>query len=814
MTLIQNLHFAARSLSRSPGFTLAFVLTLGLGIGANTAIFSVVRGVLLRPLPHRDGDNLVYLRQSAELAGVDNTLFSVPEILDYRTASTTLSGFAEFSAMTFNMLGQGDPAQVLAGIVTGDFFEVMGLGPVVGRVFDSGDDGEAAAPVLVLTNEYWMRAFGGDPAIVGKTVRMNGRTLTIVGVLQRAPHYPEQTDVFVNMVTSPHHLSATMAHGRTHRMTEVFARLTPGHDVPAARVELDAIAANVHAEYPESYEAAAGYKISVTPLRTVLTQRAALTLYVLLGTAAFVLLIACANVANLTLTRNIRRWRELVVRAALGAGTGRLRRLLLYENLVLSLAGGAVGLILAYAGVDFLVAFAERFTPRAAEIRLDWAVLAFTLVLAIGAAVAFAFVPSLPEQATMGAAIASGSTRSTGGLAKARVQRGLVVAQLAVSFVLLTGAGLFVRTLINLYGVDPGVDLENVLTMEVPATEAGRTDAEVLEYYETMRDRIAAVPGVEEVGIGSAIPLRASGFRLEVKAEGRPVDPNEPTPMAEFRTATPEYFRAAGIPLVRGREFRNTDRESSGKVVMLNETLARRLFPDQDPIGRRVAWMGDVLRFIPITGEWRTVVGVVGDTKDAGLDEAPASVMFHPFAQEIWSGSLVIRTATSAAPIARAATRIIRELDAEQPIENVLTLAEIRGQTVAPNRLNAALVAAFGVLALVIAAVGIAGVLGFSVSQRTNEIGIRMSLGADGGTVQRMVLREGALLLGIGLAIGALGSLGVSRLVTGLLFDVAPSDPLTLGAVALLLAAVSIGASWVPAARASSVEPVEALRFD
>jgi len=814
VTPIQHLRYAVRSLLKSPGFTLAFVLTLGLGIGANTAIFSVVQGVLLRPLPHAEGDQLVYLRQSAELAGVDNILFSVPEILDLRNASETLTGFAEYSALTFNMLDQGEPAQVLAGIVTGNYFDVMGLRSIMGRAFDLGDNGEVAAPVMVLSHDYWMSSLGGDPDIVGKTVRVNGRTSTIVGVLQPAPLYPEGTDVFVNMVTSPHHLSASMVHGRTHRMTEVFARLTPGNTAQTAQVELTQIAAAIHAEYPAAYDEASGYRISITSLRDVLTQRAALTFYVLLGTAAFVLIIACANVANLTLTRSIKRERELVVRAALGAGTARLRRLLLTENLVLSLAGAGIGLILAYAGVDLLVAFAERFTPRAAEIRLDGLVLGFTLLVAVGAAVAFVFVPSLPEAGAMGTVITQGSTRTTGSIARTRIQRGLVVAQLAVSFMLLTGAGLFVRTLVNLYGVDPGVDLENVLTMEIPANEAGRTDAQILAYYEQIRDRVAAVPGVEEVGIGSSIPLSSTQFSLEIVAEGRPVDPNEPTPRSEFRTATPEYFRAAGIPLLRGRQFANTDRDGAVEVVILNETLANRLFPDRDPIGRRVAWTGDVLRFIPLTGDWRTIVGVVGDTKDAGLQEDPDPVMFHPFAQEVWTGALVIRSASAAAPLAESVVRVIRELDAEQPIENILTLADIRDESVAPNRLNASLIAAFGALALLIAAVGIGGVLGFSVSQRTNEIGIRMSLGADRGTVQWMVLREGTILLGIGLGIGILASLVVSRLLTGLLFEVTPYDPLTLGVVAVILGLVGLGASWVPALRASSVEPVEALRYD
>ena len=813
MTLIQHLRYALRGLRKSPGYTLAFVLTLGLGIGANTAVFSVVRGVLLKALPHQDGDRLVYLRHSAEAAGVQNALFSVPEILDYRESSASLSGFAEFSAMTFNLLGNDEPVQVLAGIVTGNFFDVMGLRPVHGRLFTSADDGAGADPVLVLTYDYWIQAFGADSEVLGRTVRVNGRTLTIVGVVQPAPHYPEKTDIFVNMVTSPHHLSASMVHGRTHRMTEVFARLEPGRSIEQAQVELDQISTVIHADNPEAYQEAAGHRVAITPLRDVLTQRASLTLYVLLGTATFVLIIACANVANLTLTRSIRREKELVVRAALGAGAGRLRRLLLAEHAVLALMGAALGLLLAYGGVDILVAFAQRFTPRATEIALDGWVLTFTLLVAAGAAVAFAFVPALPQQGAMGSALSQGGKRTTGSVSRQRVQRGLVVAQVAVSFVLLAGAALLVRTLINLNSVDLGVDLENVLTMEVPASET-RSDAENRAYTEQILARIGTLPGVEEVAVGSVLPLRNTGFSLEVKAEGRPVDPNEPTPRAEFRTATPEYFQAAGIALVRGREFRATDREDTGLVVILNETLAGRLFPDRDPLGQRVAWTGDVLRFIPITGEWRTVVGIVEDTKDYGPDEDPRPVMFHPFAQEAWSGGLLIRTDANVAALAPAATRIIRELDAEQPIENIMTLEEIRAESVAPSRLNAVLVSAFGVLALLIATVGLAGVLGFSVSQRTNEIGIRMSLGADAGKVQRMVLSEGGLLVVIGLALGLIGAIVVARLMVGLLFNVAPADPVALGGVALVMIAIGAAAAWIPALRASNVEPVEALRYE
>jgi putative ABC transport system permease protein len=811
---VRDVRYAARSLARAPYFAAAAVLTLGLGIGANTAVFSVVRGVLLRPLPHAEGERLVYLRHSAELAGIDNTVFSVPEIIDYRDAGA-LSSIAEFSANTYNLTARGEPAQVLAGIVTGNFFQVMGLRPEVGRLFDAGDDGAAADPVIVLTYDYWMRVFGGDPSIVDEVVELGATAATVVGVLQPVPHYPERTDILVNMVTSPHHLSATMVHGRTHRMTEIFARLSPGATVEQAQTEIDQISTRIHAEYPEAYEAAAGYKVTVSPLAEVLTQRATSTIYLLWTTAAFVLLIACASVANLILTRSVRRERELVVRAALGAGAGRLRRLLLTESLLLALAGSALGFFVALAGVDLLTSFAARFTPRATEIALDGTVLAFTVGVAALVALALGWAPAIPGSSDAAGSLAAGGVRHTGGQRFKRLQRGLVVAQVALSVTLLSGAGLLVRTLINLYEVDVGADLDGVLTVEVPVAGTGRSTPEVRDAYERMRSRIAALPGVAEAGVGSSVPLRDNEFELEIQAEGIPPDPNQPTPRAEYRTATPEYFRASGIPLVAGREFQATDTGDGALVVILNETLARRLFADRDPIGQRVAWTGDVLDFIPVSGDWRTVVGVVGDVRSASLDASPRPAMYQPFEQEeVFAGSLVVRTNTDPRALLVPATQVVREVDPSVPLGKVGTLAELRDESVSSQRINALLVSGFGLVALLIAAVGLAGVLGFSVSQRTNEIGVRMSLGARPTQVRGMIVREGAALLVIGLVLGAIGAVLASSVVEGFLYGVAPNDPTTLLVVALVMTLVGILAAWVPAVRASSVQPVEALRSE
>jgi predicted permease len=809
----RDICYALRGLFRAPLFAATAVLTLALGVGANTAVFSVVNGVLLRPLPHADGDRLVYLRHSAQLAGIDNERFSVPEIIDFREAAS-FTDLAEFSASSYNLTARGEPQQILAGIVTGNFFEVMGLRPEVGRVLDDGDNGETAAPVIVLTYDYWMRAFGGDPNIVGDVVDLGGMAAEVVGVVQQAPHYPERTDVMVNMVTSPHHLSATMVHGRTHRMTEVFGRLAPGATVERARSDVEVITERIHREYPESYQAAAGYTVAVSPLADVLTRRATGTIYLLWTTAALVLLIACASVANLVLTRSVRREREFVVRAALGAGVRRLRRLLLAESLVLALAGSAVGVLVALGGVDLLTSFAARFTPRAAEVSLDGMVLGFTAAMAMLLAVALGFVPAVPgSSGDAKRSLTSTGTRTIGGRHR-RVQSALVVAQVALSVTLLNGAGLLVRTLVNLYDIDVGADVEGVLTIEVPVAGTGKSDVEVRGAYARMRHEMASLPGVSDAGVGSTVPLRDNEVELQIKAEDVPPNPDMPTPRAEYRTATPEYFAATGIPILAGRAFEATETKESGLVVILNETLAKRLFPEGiDPIGRRVAWTGSVLEFIPVTGDWRTVVGIAGDTHSAALDQEPRPAMYQPFEQEeVLAGSLVVRSAGDPESLLLPATQIVRRVDPSVPIGKVGTLASLREESVANQRVNALLVSGFGVVALLIAAVGLAGVLGFSVSQRTGEIGVRMSLGAEPGQVRRMVVREGVTLLLIGLVLGAVGSVFATKVVEGMLFGVAPNDPTTLGAVALLMVTVGVTAAWVPAMRASRVQPVEALR--
>jgi predicted permease len=816
-SIAADIRYALRALRHSPAFTAVVVITLALGIGANTAIFSVVRAVLLKPLPHRDGDRLVYLRQSTDVPGGANVLFSVPEVREYRNEAKSLGGIAEYSPWFHTLQDEYEAVRIDVGLVTGNFFEVMGLSPVVGRLTQPSDDGVGVPPVMVLTHEFWMKRFRGDSSIVGKQLRLDGTSVRVIGVLQPAPFFPDHVDALLNMVISPHHVSAQMVEGRSHRMTEMIARLAPGASVDQAKGEVSGVHARIRSEFKEAYDPGSHYRVTVIPFKEALGARARLTLGLLMGAAAFVMIISAANVVNLTLMRGVRREHELVVRAALGAGVGRLRRLLLVENLLLTFVGAILGVIIAIGGLGMLISLAERYSPRANEIRLDVVALGFTLALSVTVALLLSFVASLPKEGTFASWLSAGGRRMSGSLRKQRLQRSLVVAQIAVSVVLLAGAGLLTRTMMQLSDVNTGLRTEEVLTMPVslldPTKLSLATDIANKELYDRMRGEIRALPGVIEVGLGSTMPLVRTPIDFDVKAEGKSPDVGEATPHADYRTASPEYFRAAGIPLLKGREFSMTDRLGSNRVVIINQMLADKFFPGEDPLGKRIAWTGDVLRFTPVSGDWRTIVGVVGNTQDGGLDAEPRAVVFAPFAQEFaMLGGIVIRADSNVAELAGAATRIVRRIAPTVPIEKVMTVAQIKDQSVAPRRLNAALVSSFGILAVIIAAVGIAGVLAFSVSARTNEIGIRMSLGADSARVQRMILREGGVLLAAGLALGVVGAFIAARVIRGLLFDVAPHDPVTFIGVALMMAGVGIVSCWIPALRAARIDPAIAMR--
>ena len=814
--IMRDIRHAARGLARNPGYALVFITTLGLGIGANTAMFSAVNGVLLRPLPHEDGDRLVYLRHAAPLAGIDNALFSVPEIEDYRSQSPSLEAVAEFSALTFTMLGYESPRRVRAGIVTGNYFDVMGLQASIGRTVGREDDGEDAPAVMVLSDAYWRTVFGADPDIVGTTVEMNGRTVTFVGVAEPAPPYPERTDVYVNLAASPHHLDATMSHDRVHRMTEVFARLAPDASIASVEAEIDAISTRIHAEYPEAYDAGSGFGVRATPLKTQLTSRARPTLLLLLGTAFMVLVIACANLANLTLTRVLRRDHELAIRVSLGGSRGALRRQLLIESLMLAMAGAAVGLVMASVSIDLLVAFAERYTSRASEIALDGTVFGATLLAAVAASFFFTVVPSLPDERAIGGALTRAGARSTAGSGARRLQRGLVVAQIGTSFVLLMGAGLLLRTMVHLGTVDPGFDTAQVLSMNIPANTAGRSPADIRsQYLSTLRD-VESIPGVRSAALTSTVPLSGSGgfaSAMEMDVDGHEPVPGAPAPRADFRVVSAGYFATMGIDMLRGREFTTTDEGDAQKVVVINEAMARAYFGDRDPVGQQIAWTDDVIKFLGLTSEWRTVVGVAADTRDSGLDADIVHTMYNPYPQitPFFTGSMVLRVEGDPDAVLPAVREAILSHDPNQPIDNVATLADLGSESVASRKLNTVLLSGFAGLALIIAAVGIGGVLAFSVGSRRREFGVRSALGAARHQVWSGVVAEGAALAGAGVLLGSLTALGLARFISGLLVGVPALDPVTFVAVGALLGAVAVVAAWIPAWRAAEVSPIEAL---
>jgi predicted permease len=806
--LVQDLRYAFRTLRKSPGFTFIVVLTLALGIGANTAIFSMVRGVLLRPLPYRDPAQLVFLQQPATRAGVTNVQFSVPELMDYRAQSRSLAGIVEYHSMPFILLGRGEPRRVQTGVVSANFFDLLGVTPALGRTFRPGEDAIGAEPVLVLSYGFWKTQLGGDPGIVGRTFTMNDHVHTVIGVLPPIPQYPGENDIYMPSSACPFRSSESMINGRQMRMLTLFGRLAPGVTATQAQTELDAVAKRLHGEYPGDYPDDQGFGIVSTPLQAQLTAQARPTLLLLLGTAAFVLLIACANVANLSLARLVRREREMALRAALGADRGRLVRQLLAEGLLLAGAGAVAGVALAAAGLGMLTAFAARFTPRAGEIALDAPVLLFGLGLGVVTGLLFGLLPALPSRVGLAAALKDGGT-TIGSSRSLRARAGLVVAQVAVSVVLLVGAGLMLRTVLALQQVNPGFDPEQVLGATLDLNFSKYTSNELIQqFHQRLRERLAAQPGIQLVASSRGYPLdgrRAFGFDFMI--ERRPRDPRAARPQADFRAASPDYFRALGIPLVTGRLFTDRDGPKAPSVAIINQSMARRYWPSDDPVGQRVT---------TDSGEtWTTIVGIVGDVHQYGLDAAPVDEMYLPFDQvPLREGALVLRGSADSRTLARRVKEEVLALDPDQPLAGARPLVEVRGESLAAPRLTATLLGIFAGLALVITAAGLAGLMAFSVSQRTQEIGVRMALGAARSEVLGMILRQGLRLVGIGLVLGAVGAFAFSRLMAGLLFGIGPTDAATFALTGVLLLIIATLACLVPARRASTVDPMVALRHE
>jgi len=816
MSLLTDFRFAFRSLMRVKGLAITVVVTLALGIGANAAIFSVVRGVLLRPLANRDENRLIYIRQSAPGIGAENANFSVPEIRDLRASIKTLNAFGDFSTIEFTMVGLGDPRVVRAGVVGGSYFDVMGLRPVIGRLLDATDDGPQAAGAVVLTHRFWSTTLQSDASVIGKVVRLGERAATIVGVLEPSVPYPSETELIANVVTSPHHLDATMVDGRVHRMTELFGRLAPGADLDAARAELRTVHAGIVKSHPESYPVKADFRIDAVVLRDQIISPARTVLLVLLAASALVFVIACSNVANLILARSVRREGELAIRAALGASAGALRRTLLAESLLLCGAGAILGVIIARPMVSILSRYAARFSVRALDLTVDASLLWVGVGLALIAAVLLAFVPRLPaSDASSGFGLSNGSVRITSGTN--RRLRVFAVTQIAASFVLLAGAGMLLTTLMSLQSTQTGFNMRNVLALNVPIVSYSRPPQQIAAFYSEAMRRIAQLPGVERVAVGTIVPWRdggtfGPGFQFSV--EGYAKADGEEDPRARFRTVSPGFFASLGVPIVAGRDFTEADRRDAEKVVIVSESIARRMFPTQDALNRQLMWTDPVMKFIDVSTGPRRIVGIAKDIDDENIVPGPAMTVYHPFEQQIFGGRMFVHARTDPYTLVTPIRRIIRDLSPEQPVEQAATLEDVRAEVLAPNRLNALVFGGFAIVALTIAVVGVAGVLAFSVSARTREFGIRLAIGSAPRHLLARVLSEGAVIAGAGIVAGALGGLVLAQFAGSYLPEIEVPGVVPLTGATVILVTAAILASLMPAARASRVDVVQALRAE
>jgi putative ABC transport system permease protein len=833
MSFVRDLRVAAYSLIRTPGLAIAVVLTLALGIGANAAIFTLVRGVLLKPLVNRDEDRLVYIRQSAPGIGTDNIAFSVPEIQDLRASVKTLSAFGDFSAMDFTMIGLGEPRSIRGGVVGGTYFDVMGLHPVLGRLIGPQDDGPKAAGVVVLTYRFWTNSLHKDPSVIGKTVRLGSigdRSATVIGVLEPCVPYPQDTEIISNIVTSPHHLSATMVTGRVHRMTELFGRLAPGATLDQARAELSSVYSAMKKDHPEAYAQEANFQIGTKLLRDEITSGARTVLLVLLAASGLVFIIACSNVANLILARTVRREGELSVRVALGASRGALRRMLLAESLLLCGAGAALGVLSAQPMVAVLARYASRFSIRALDFRVDSSLLWVGAALAVVAAVILAFVPRLPSSSGTsgtpgGISLSSGSVRITS--STRRRQRIFAVTQIAASFVLLAGASMLITTLIALQRAQTGLDTQHVLAIDVPPMSYGKTPEQVVDFYKESMRRIDALPGVSKTAFGNVVPWRDPGFGpgLQFSADGHVHAVGAEDPRAQWQAISPGFFAALGVPIIAGRDFNALDNQSNKNeepVVIVSQTLAQRMFPNQDAVNRHVYWTDPVLQFFPgsdleksrLTAPHR-IIGVTADIDDSHVVPEPTLTVYSPFDEgPIFGGRLFIHTSANPYALVPSVTRIIRDMSAEQPVEHAATLEDIRAEVLTPDRLNSLVFGVFAAVALAIAVVGVAGVLAFSVSARTREFGIRLALGSEPQQLLKGVIAEGTVIAAAGVLAGAAFGFVLARLAGRYFLDIKMPGALPVFVSAVVLMAVAVIASVLPAARAARVDVMQALRSE
>jgi len=815
-TLVADLRYGGRALLKHPGYAVLAVLTLGLGIGANTAIFSVINGVLLKPLPYEHGERLVVVQQSAPLSGRRSTGVAIAEYFDYRErAKDAFDGLVEYHQMNFDLINRGEPDRVNTGVVSANFFDLLGIKPVIGRTFVAADDVKGAEAVLVLSHTYWQTKFGGDPNIVGQVFEMNDRPHRVIGVLPNVPHYPQENDVYMPVLACPFRAAAEGNIARNRRAfaaLNVFGRLKPGVSAEQAASTVGSICHNFTNDrtFAQVYRPEqSGFQGTVVEVRDALTSGARDMLLILLGITGMILLIACANVANLTLARMLGRDRELAMRTALGAGRSRLVRQLLTESGLLAVCGGIVGVVFAYGTIGMLTRFVGRFTSRTGEIEIDLIVLIFTLGVSIVTGILFGTLPALGSRVDLVSALKQGGGQTGESRGRKRMQGALIVAQVAVSVVLLVGAGLLLASFYRLQRVETGYRSTGVLAAQVYGNFSKYPDVDSLRrLYLPMIDRLQSQPGVVSVAVTNAVPLAGGApgtTRFDI--EGRVTDDPERRPTSDTRIASSKYFETIGIPLVSGRVFNDLDTDISNPVIVINKSMAK-YWDGTDPVGSKIS---------TDRGEhWFTVVGVVGDVRQFGLAQETVAQLYVPLTQtpQGFAGQVLVRTTGDPASFSNTLRNTVHLVDSTLPVEQVQTLDDLRSEALAAPRLTATLLAIFAALALLVTLAGIGGVIATSVTQRTKEFGLRMALGAGRDSVLAMVIRQGLSLVVIGLAVGVAGALVAGRVLNAYLYQTAPRDPIIFAGVAALFILCGIIACLIPARRATTVDPLIALRAE
>jgi predicted permease len=818
----QDLRYGIRMLAKAPGFAAVAVLTLALGIGANTAIFSVVNAVLLRPLPYKSAGQLVHVWGKLEKLGIPINSISEPEWWELKDTSQSFTELAAFVPDDGANLTSADsrPVRVTEGDATSSLFSILGVQPQLGRIFTAEEDEPGKSHVVLLSDSLWRSALGADPNVVGKIIQVDGTGYTVVGVLPPGFQFEGPHDIW-----NPLGLDRTKAQGRGSHYLSVIGRLKPGVPLEQASSEMDRFAAQLAREHPDyvPYGPDGGWGVFLVALQEQIVGRVRPALLVLLGAVGFVLLIACVNIANLLLARASTREREIAIRAALGAGKWRIVSQLLTESVLLALVGGGFGLLLSYWGVSALRALNPDNLPRASEIGLDGTVLGFTLGLSLLTGLVFGLVPALHVAgANLQDCLKEGGRGTSGGLGGRRLRDALVVSEIALALVLLVGAGLMVRSFRRLLEVNPGFQTRNVLTMQLSLPSTTYKDGTpVISFYRQLLEKVKNLPGVEAAGAVSKLPLDDSNYSGSVFLQDTPVTGlqrfmNYPFLEVDLRMATPGYFGVMRIPLVRGRPFTEADNENAPLIAIVDTDFAQRLWPGQDPIGKQVA-IDPIPNVNPPQPRWRTVVGVVAHVKNRTLDFEGREQAYFPQPQVSFSVrtmTLAVRTGLDASRLAGTVRQQVAALDRDLPIYQVTTMQQRLDTSVAQPRLNLVLLAAFATLALVLAGVGIYGVMAYSVTQRTHEIGIRMALGAQHEDVMRLVITQGLKLAALGVGIGLVAALGVTRFMSSLLFGVQATDPVTFALVALALTGIALAACFVPARRAMRVNPIVALRYE